>query len=168
MAQKIVTMCDAHLHTEESEVPAHQWEVSLREPGAARSTTWSIDLCREDGKTLEDVAVMLGTWGRVIDGPRRLRKPVVARESKPEPGTAHTAPESFPCPVDGCDKVSATETGRGSHLRDIHGTTYAEAAGLPVPFPCPQCDRAFTRAQSLGVHMARKHPGGPAVASSGG
>lgn len=182
MAQKIVTMCDAHLHTEEAEIPALAWEVTLLEPGQTKPTTWSIDLCREDGKTLEDLAVMLGTVGRVIDGPRRPRKLTADRRATPAPAAAHAAPSASltaedaggPCPVEGCTKSPSTHKALISHLRQNHnGMTMAAAFGRPEPFACPEpgCDFRSSRPQGLGAHRKAIHGtsgGGPAVASSAG
>ena len=95
MAQKIVTMCDAHLYSEDAEVPGVAWEVTLLGPGQTKPTTWVVDLCADDGKTLEDLSVMLGTVGRVTDGPRRPRKPTADRTAPGAPAAAHTAPREL-------------------------------------------------------------------------
>jgi len=182
MAQKIVTMCDAHLHTEEAEVPGLAWEVTLLGPDATKPTTWSVDLCRADGKTLEDLAVMLGAVGRVIDGPRKPRKATAARESTPAPASSHAAPTEpangsmvpVPCPIAGCEAVPANRVALASHLRANHdGMTMAKAYGKPEPYACPEpgCEFRSARPQGLGAHRKAAHGtsgGGPAVVSSAG
>jgi hypothetical protein len=179
MSQKIVTLCDAHqLHDEE--VPGAAWEVTLRAPGEAKATTWTVDLCEDDGKSLEDLATMLNAVGRVTDGPRR-KMATAARKAARTDAQARTAPtaheatrapnrglntavpanetaEGFPCPVDGCGKVPATRKALMLHLRHSHdGMSLAEAMGAPLPYECPDCDRAFSHVQGLGAHRRSAH-----------
>lgn len=174
MAQKIVTLCDAHqLH--EEEVAGESWEVTLRAPGASKATTWAIDLCPEDGKTLVDLGTMLDAAGRVTDGPRR-KAPTAARNTPRTDVQAHAAPtatrggamapvavahtpEGWPCPVDGCGKVSATRAGLQTHVRAYHQMSLAEATGAPLPYACDVagCDRRFSHVQGLAAHRRNGH-----------
>src|SRR5436190_18891714 len=71
MAQRIVTLCDAHQQHDE-DAPGVTWEVSLTAPGDSKPTVWEVDLCEDDGKTLRDLAVMLGAIGRRTAGPRTM------------------------------------------------------------------------------------------------
>ena len=70
MAQRIVTVCDAHQAREE-EAAGAPWQVSVLAPGESKPTTWEVDLCPEDGKPLEDLAEMLRLIGRQTEGPKR-------------------------------------------------------------------------------------------------
>jgi hypothetical protein len=170
MSQKIVTLCDAHQVGTDDEVPGVTWEVTLTGPGQNRATTWEVDLCEDHGKTLADLAVMLGTVGRVTDGPRRVRKATAARASTPAPATAHTAPGEppttgegamvpVPCPVDGCGKVPRNRNALIGHLRAAHGMSIAKAYGRPEPFECPEvgCDFTSSRPQGLAAHRHHVH-----------
>jgi hypothetical protein len=176
MAQKIVTLCDAHqLHEEEA--PGETWEVTLRAPGETKATTWTVDLCTDDGKSLGDLATMLDAVGRVTDGPRR-KVATAARKEARNAQEAHTAPrrhpstnqgrnapvqasataEGFPCPVEGCTKVPKTRPGLISHLRTYHdGLSLAEATGAPMPHACPECGRMFSHVQGMGAHRRNVH-----------
>jgi hypothetical protein len=186
MSQKIVTLCDAH-QAHDEERPGLSWEVTLLAPGATKATTWAVDLCEDDGKTLEDLATMLTAVGRVTDGPRkrvtrdvesRTAANAAARVAARNAQESHTAPrtgrtnvganapvgteletaEGFPCPVDGCDKVPATRVGLMSHLKHYHdGLSLAEATGAPMPYPCQDCDRRFSHAQGLAAHRRSAH-----------
>lgn len=172
MAQKIVTLCDPHQRNDE-EVPGAPWTVTIQGPDDARPTTWAIDLCDDDGKTLRDLATMLDTVGRVTDGPRR-KVATAARKAARTAGQPHRAPEDrpeahrpveaprtaegYPCPMDGCTKVPSTLAALGSHLRANHdGMTIARATGQPEPFKCPECDFTSARAQGLGAHRRAVH-----------
>jgi hypothetical protein len=152
MAQRIVTTCDAHAAHDE-DAPGVTWTVTLLAPGESKPTTWEVDLCDQDGKTLTDLSVMLGAIGRQTDGPRR--RATAARESTRE-ARAHGA---HPCPVDGCGKVSSTSNGLQTHVRHDHGMTMAEAMGEPLPYACdsPACLRAFSTPQGLGAHRKSVH-----------
>jgi len=168
MSQRIVTLCDAHQAVEE-DVPGVTWEVTISEPGQTRATTWQVDLCEGHGKTLADLAVMLGAVGRVTDGPRRTRKPAAARESTRTTAAAHTAPHEpptagngslvpVPCPVDGCEAVPRNRVALANHLRANHdGMTMARAYGRPEPYECPDCDFRSARPQGLGAHRSAAH-----------
>jgi hypothetical protein len=171
MAQKIVTLCDPHQRHDE-EVPGAPWTVTLQGPEDGRPTTWAIDLCEDDGKTLVDLASMLDAVGRVVDGPRR-KVATAARKAARAEAQAHHAPvyrndaqrpveaprtaEGFPCPVDGCGKVPSTHAALSSHLRSFHGTSIAAATGQPEPFQCPECDFSSARPQGLGAHRRSAH-----------
>jgi len=148
-------------------------------PGATKATTWKVDLCEDDGKSLVDLATMLEEVGRVTDGPRR-KVATAARKAARNAGEAHTAPrnntgmnaavsatetaEGFPCPMDGCGRVPRNRVALMSHLRHFHdGISLAEATGAPLPYACPDCDRRFSHAQGLGAHRRAAH--GPASGS---
>lgn len=178
MAQRIITLCDSHAAADE-ERPGVTWEVSVLAPGQTRPTTWEVDLCEDDGKTLEDLTAMLGAVGRVTDGPRKSRKggkaarpaaepmpgsPTATLDAKSgSPGHAVNPPRNaqgdYPCPVEGCDQVSISKTGLGTHLRKYHDTTLGEALGLPLPFVCKVagCGKAFSSPQGLGAHGRAVH-----------
>lgn len=159
MAQRIVTLCDAHQNYSDEDVPAAVWEISLLAPGASKPTTWSVDLCEDHGEELADLAKMLGTVGRVLDGPRGAKRASVARESTPGPGRALTAPDAVSCPVDGCDYTGKTRTYVNSHLRGRHDTSWAKVMGEPEPYACPEPGCGFTtsRPQGLGAHRRASH-----------
>lgn len=179
MAQKIVTMCDAHLHTEEAEVPGLAWEVTLLGPGESKPTTWAVDLCHADGKTLEDLAVMLTAVGRITEGSKKARREAaraaMARESSPTAGTAHAAPTAAlgvnaarSCPVEGCGAVAKNRQALASHLRSAHdGMSLAKAYGQPEPYACPDCDFSSARPQGLGAHRRAAH-GTPSASVAAG
>lgn len=166
MAQRIITLCDAHQETTGEDVLGTAWEVSLLAPGASRPTTWSVDLCEDHGKELEDLAKMLGTVGRVLEGPRGAGKQSVARQSTPAPATSHTAPSAAPtaqnaCPVDGCDYKGPNRSSLNSHLRHQHSLTRAKAFGQPEPYACPApgCGFRSSRPQGIGAHVHGAHGG---------
>lgn len=115
---------------------------------------------------------MLGAVGRVTDGPRRTVNTaarVAARAAQGRPhratnrganaavGTDLETPEGWPCPVDGCEKVSNSRTGLASHVRHVHGISLAEVIGAPTPYLCPDCPRAFSHRQGLGAHRRSAH-----------
>jgi len=176
MAQKIVTVCDAHqLH--EEEVEGQSWEVSIRPPGAPRATTWEVDLCTDDGKTLVDLGAMLDAVGRVTEGPRR-KASTAARNTPRTDAQAHAAPmptrarrkgantaalevphtaEGWPCPVEGCTHVSTTRSALGVHVRARHDQSLAEALGVPTPYVCDVCEKQFSHPQGLGAHRRAAH-----------
>jgi hypothetical protein len=162
MAQRIVTICDAHARNDE-ETEGAPWEVTLLAPGESKATTWAIDLCEDDGKTLRDLAVMLDAVGHVTDGPRRRgsKAPTAAREAPRTAAQAVTAPTStgaVACPVDGCDAVPRNRVALMSHLRARHdGMSLAEATGAPTPYACPNCDRRFSHPTGLGAHRRAAH-----------
>ena len=185
MAQKIVTMCDAHMATTDDEVPAFAWEVTLLAPGESKPTTWSVDLCRDHAKELLDLADTLNSVGRITEGSRKARRAnaraTADRQSTPAPKEAHTAPSEplaapngsmvpTPCPVDGCDAVPATRKSLVSHLRHMHdGMTMDQALGRARPYACPEpgCDFASSRPQGLGAHRKAAHGTAGASASAG-
>ena len=171
MAQKIVTLCDAHMANDE-ETEGAPWVVSLTGPGE-KPVTWEVDLCDQDGKTLRDLATMLDAVGRVTEGPRR-KVATAARRAARTAAQAHAAPrarpeahspveaphtaEGWPCPVEGCGKVPRTRNGLASHLRGMHdGLTIAAATGQPERFVCPECGFRSARAQGLGAHRRAAH-----------
>lgn len=176
MAQKIVTLCDAHAAHDE-DAAGQRWEVTVLAPGESRPTTWSIDLCHDDGKTLVDLATMLTNVGRVESGPRGARKAATAARNVANGATAHTsngrpaggkgsaievptnAAGRYPCPVAECDHDTRTKGGITSHVRDHHHLSLGEAMGLPLPYACGigDCPRAFTHAQGAGVHRRTVH-----------
>lgn len=175
MAQKIVTLCDAHARNDE-ETEGAGWEVTLLAPGESKATTWAIDLCEDDGKTLSDLAVMLDAIGRVTEGPRRRgsKAPTAARNAARTDAGAHSAPTArasglppveaphtaagYPCPLDGCGKVPANRKALMSHLRQQHdGMSLAEATGQPLPYACPDCERRFSHPTGLGAHRRSAH-----------
>jgi hypothetical protein len=174
MAQKIVTLCDVHARNDEDHEGAG-WTVTLLGPGDSRPTTWEIDLCEDDGKTLRDLGVMLDAVGRVTEGPRRkvataARKAaraaspaVTAPDHRPEahrPVEAPRTAEGYPCPMAGCGKVPTSRSGLATHLRGFHdGMTIAKATGQPEPYACPEPGCGFTsaRAQGLGAHRRAAH-----------
>src|SRR5262245_6472693 len=160
MAQRIVTMCDAHAANDEDAGGA-PWQVSLLVPGDTKPTTWDVDLCEDDGKTLRDLAVMLDAIGRRVDGPRRARA-TAARASSSESKSAHTAPtDEWACPVHGADKMPVSRKALQSHLRGQHdGMSMAKAFGEPEPFTCPEPGCGFTsaRPQGIGAHKMQSHP----------
>ena len=158
MAQKIVTLCDPHQANDE-EVPGAPWVVTMQGPEDSRPTTWAIDLCEDDGKTLRDLAAMLGAVGRVTEGPRR-GMPTAARKAAREAAQAHRAPEDqrgVPCPLEDCDSVLANESSRAAHMRQQHGMSIAAALGQPEPYGCPDCDFRSARPQGLGAHRRAVH-----------
>jgi hypothetical protein len=172
MAQRIVTLCDVHARNDEDMAGA-TWEVTLTGPGQ-KATTWEVDLCEDDAKTLGDLAVMLDAVGRVTHG-RRTKAPTAPRKAASGPGQAHTAPAprygggtpiegrqdeagNYPCPVEGCGKVPSTRKALMSHLRQYHeGMSMAEAYGEPLPYGCPDCDKRFSHATGLGAHRRAAH-----------
>jgi hypothetical protein len=161
MAQRIVTLCDAHQQHDEDTAGA-TWEVSLQAPGASKPTTWEVDLCEDDGKPLEDLATFLGSIGRQTDGPRRKRNgtpATAARASSSGSVSAHTAPTSeWACPVDGCGKVPKGRKALQSHLRTYHdGMSLASAMGEPEPYVCPECGQRAANPQGLGAHRRAVH-----------
>lgn len=172
MAQRIVTLCDAHAAHDE-EVPGVTWVVTLGGRDSRKPTTWEVDLCPDDGKTLEDLATMLGAVGRVVDGPRKPSKaPTAARRdgARPTGPAPLAAPQDasggYPCPM--CEKVSRNRKSLMSHLRANHdGMSLAEAMGQPLPFPCPDCQRKFSHATGLGAHRRAAH-GVPGAGSAAG
>jgi len=171
MAQKIVTLCDVHARNDE-EHPGAAWTVTLHGPEDTRPTTWAIDLCEDDGKTLRDLATMLNAVGRVTEGPRR-KAATAARKAARTEAEAHAAPvyrhdaqrpveaprtaEGYPCPVEGCGKVPSTHAALSSHLRAFHGTSIAAATGQPEPFQCPDCEFTSARPQGIGAHRRAVH-----------
>lgn len=154
MAQRIVFLCDVHARNDE-DVAGATWEVTLTGPDR-RSTTWEVDLCEDDSKTLRDLGIMLDAVGRVTQG-RRTKAPTAARKAASEAGQAHVAPEGHPCPVEGCELVSRSANALATHVRSAHGTTLAELNGEPTPYSCPECDRRFTHPQGLGAHRRSVH-----------
>jgi hypothetical protein len=169
MAQRIVTLCDAHQQHDE-DAPGVTWEVSLTAPGDSKPTVWEVDLCEDDGKTLRDLAVMLGTIGRRTAGPRTTAAtaPRSSSGTPPNPTTAHRAPGGLPCPVEGCEETSPTYAASASHVRRVHDMTMAQARGIPEPYACPDCDFRSSRPQGLGAHRKAAHGTAGAGASSGG
>lgn len=175
MAQKIVTLCDPH-HAADEEVEGREWIVTMQGPEDTKPTTWAIDLCEDDGKTLRDLAAMLGAVGRVAGDPRR-KSPKASTAPKAAPRTApepHAAPvyrndaqrpveaprtaEGYPCPMEGCGKVSSSHSGLAAHLRGFHdGMTIAKATGQPEPYACPDCGFTSARPQGLGAHRRGAH-----------
>lgn len=145
MAQRIVTLCDAHAANDE-DAPGATWEVTLRGPGLTKGATWEVDLCEQDGKTLTDLSVMLDTIGRRTAG--KAPKPTAARDTSSEP---------WMCPVAGCGKVPSTRKGLQSHLRTYHGgMSLAKALGRPEPYECPEPGCGFTSARPQGIGAHRK------------
>jgi hypothetical protein len=166
MAQKIVTLCDAHQANDE-EAAGTPWEVTLRGPGLTKGATWEIDLCEQDGKTLTDLAVMLDAVGRRTAG----KAPATAARTTTGP-RAHTARTGTPrghevptnpdgsatCPVPGCGKVPSSRSALASHLRSNHDNmTLAEAYGWPMPYECPECGKRSDRPQGLAAHRRQAH-----------
>lgn len=178
MAQRIVTLCDVHQRNEE-DAPGATWQITLQAPGEAKPQVWEIDLCEDDAKTLRDLGVMLGTVGRPASGRKGSRKPQNRSVAASPAARVNTAPREsqnphnqipalevptdadghYPCPVDGCDLVSATRDGITSHLRHRHDLSVAEAYGFPTPYPCgvEGCDRAFSHPQGAGNHRRMAH-----------
>lgn len=162
MAQRIVTLCDAHQTEHDEEVPGTTWEVTLMAPGETKPRTWEVDLCEADGKPLTDLATYLSTIGRQTEGPKRKRA-AAAKASSQVGGSAHAAAqvtddEAWPCPVEGCGKRPATRKALGSHLRQYHdGMSLAQALGEPEPFKCPDCDFTSSRPQGVGAHRSHAH-----------
>lgn len=164
MAQRIQTVCDVHAERGE-DVEAESWEVLVRKAGS-RTQTREVDLCTECASALEAVARFVADTGRVVPQTRTKAITKVAASStvptssptprKPRkagrPVKAGTAMAS--CPVEGCGSVVTTQN-LSRHLRQVHGIT--NAAGVEQPYPCPDCDRTFARAQGLGAHRYRAH-----------
>lgn len=144
--------------------------MSLTAPGDSKPTVWEVDLCEDDGKTLRDLAVMLGAIGRRTAGPRTT----AATAARSSLGTtpAHRAPAGqdapWACPVEGCEETSPTQAARTSHVRRAHHMTMAQAQGIPEPYACPDCDFRSRRPQGLGAHRKAAHGTAGAGASSGG
>jgi len=64
--------------------------------------------------------------------------------------------------VDLCDEHYADYIEPGLSIYDTYGRTEAKAPrahrkSAAAPGPCPECDKEFTSAQSLGMHRWRKH-----------
>lgn len=176
MAQRIITLCDAHaLH--DAEAPGVQWEVTITAPGA-KPTAYAIDLCDDDAKPLRDLLEFLAEAGR-----RAVQQPgKPARKSGGSGGPTGSHPATVgspaaiaagvptegpvPCPVDGCDMTPVSVDALGSHLRAHHDTSIAEVYGLPTPYACDVdgCSRRFTHPQGLGAHKKATH-GVPGTAS---
>jgi hypothetical protein len=84
----------------------------------------------------------------------------------PDPGSPEAAKEvalsSGACPL--CTYVTNAGAGPKSvagslrrHLLETHEQSLEAAVGLPVPFVCPECERAFSRPQGLALHQRRTH-----------
>lgn len=162
MAQRIITLCDPHARNDE-DVAGSTWSVTLTAPGEA-ATTWEIDLCEDDSKTLRDLGVMLDAVGRVTQGPRR-KVATAARKAARTAGGAIAAPrvtpdgaEAHTCPVEGCDYPGAPSRGTvASHVKRVHGMTLPEAEGQPLTHACPECDFRTSAPQGLAAHRRTVH-----------
>jgi uncharacterized C2H2 Zn-finger protein len=150
MAKTILTLCDPCLE-DGTEARAETWQLSIRRPGARKAVERELDLCPDHAKPYAELVDYLGDNARTASSP-----PVPARKApapKVEPAT------ELSCPL--CQHVANTPGGLASHVRDNHGVglgeARAQATGETLDYPCPDCERAFNRSQSLGVHRARKH-----------
>lgn len=164
MAQRIVTLCDAHMHNDDgTEAAGVAWEVTITAPGA-KPMSFSIDLCDDDSKPLRDLQQFLADVGRVATGQQtRKAKAKTSHGGGTGPSAAALAgvptEGPIPCPVDGCDMSPASPDALQSHLRSHHDTSVAEVYGLPTPYACdwPECERKFTHPQGLGAHRKQAH-----------
>jgi hypothetical protein len=160
MAQRIITLCDVHARSDE-DAAGTTWAVTLQGPDG-KPTSWEIDLCEDDGKTLVDLAVMLNAVGRVTAGPKRRVAASERRQVREDQRSGLAAPKApeaapeWPCPL--CDKAPISRSALASHLNRHHdGITVAEARGEPLPFDCPECDKAFSHPTGLGAHRRTIH-----------
>lgn len=120
------------------------WESPIR---LGDAPAVQVDLCEVHRMEYVDaLANLLEEFGRTPDAqlaqrPRRGRPP----GSKPKPPPEMAAE---PCPVCG---LEYSRKNLARHLRDVHQT---EKPGAHV---CPECQRMFERANSLGVHRRFAH-----------
>lgn len=160
MAQRIVTDCDVHAARDET-VPGQAVDVAVRTDGGSfRFVT--IDLCEACSKPLVDLLVEFVEHGRDFDpvskaafagtatGTGRKRGRPVGTQIK------ERTEKSQDCPL--CGNVYASMSGMRTHLRDIHGKSYADVMGDAAPFKCRICADGFTAAQGLSAHLRASHP----------
>lgn len=166
MAQRLITLCDAHIERGDDSHGGLQWEVTITAPGG-KPASYVIDLCADDAKPLADLAEFLADVGRKADTQQPRRTAAKSGGPARQTVTASAADAPRPCPVEGCPAVPSTETSLRSHLRQHHdGLTLAEALGEPLPYQCPECERRFSMPQGMGAHRKSVH--GVRGASSGG
>lgn len=155
MAQRIVTICDAHTKRDAGDAPGSEWTVSITAPGA-KAASYVVDLCEEDAEPLRGLLAFLADVGR-----REGQQPrKIAAKSSPGRSSvsASADPNRWACPVDGCGKVPSSRTALQSHLRSYHdGMTLARAFGEPEPHTCPECGSTFSHPQGLGAHRKSVH-----------
>jgi hypothetical protein len=151
MAREVTinTWCDNHLKRHEERVPGEEVIVALGELGIHKQLTLALcEPCRKE--FYEPLRELLWQYGqRVGAGDEPVTQP--SKRVRPAPE------EWLDCPAPGCNHRSPNKNALGSHVRSMHDTTLAELLGAPTPFKCPDCDRAFTAPQGLGVHRQRVH-----------
>lgn len=166
MAQRIITLCDAHIAADDGEEAGGvEWQVSITAPGA-KPMAYAIDLCDDDAKPLRDLLAFLSDVGRRAQQQGRKAAPKTPGSGGPvSSATMAGVPTEGPiaCPVDGCDVTPASPDALQSHLRRHHDTSMAEVYGLDTPYACdvPECHRRFTHPQGLGAHRKQAHGLGP-------
>lgn len=152
MAQRIQTVCDVHLDRGE-DVDAQTWEVLIRKLGT-RTQAREVDLCSDCSTPLEAVAAFAAEHGRTVSqSPAKARASVTPANSvTPRPG----GNGQVTCPVEGCGAVLASSGNLARHTRNVHNLSAVPRPADQV-YPCPDCDRTFTRAQGLGAHRYQAH-----------
>ena len=160
MAQTIVTICDKHLHDEDTEkAGALSWRFGVNAPGE-RGWTWiTIDLCDEDSAVASGFAKFLAMYGRTDDAPTTAK----AAKKTAAPKAVKTPEESaasLTCPA--CGFESTNDKALRVHAASNHNASLDFLRGDPTPYACDICGRQFARAQALGVHRTRAHVQGSA------
>ena len=140
MATEIVTrtLCDFCMADDRATDGAETLSVSLN------GSTWEIDVCAEHRKPLDDLGETLSAHGR------KIPRTGATKATKPS-----AQPGDHRCPV--CGKLYTYRSSLTSHVRDVHGQTIGEAEGVPLDYPCDQCERAFSTPQGVAVHRNRVH-----------
>lgn len=160
MAQRIVTDCDVHGTRDES-VPAETFDLVVRRQGEGfRFLT--VDLCETCAKPLTDLWVELADKGRSFDGSAAAGLHAAAGSAirkRPNPLATPTRPRSdsaeLKCPA--CDRDFKNRGTLQKHCRQHHGKRLAELLGESLTHVCPDCGKAFAKAQGLGAHRAKSH-----------
>lgn len=170
MAQRIQVLCDMHLDREE-EVDGQPITFGMGQ-NPNKLTTYEVDLCEVCSKELVDMLTQFAELGRQVTGPKRTaaKAAPAPRQQALMPPLDSATPEAAKevalmagaCPL--CTYVTKAGAGPKSvagslrrHLLETHEQSLEAAVGLPTPFVCPECERAFSRAQGLALHQRRTH-----------